>query len=163
MKLSGSIIQAYLICKRQAWFVSRQIEGDQYNEFLEIGRMLSEVTYRREKKEVITGRNKIDLIRNEDGVLTVVEVKKSSKRIKASKMQLLNYLYFLSEKGYKVCGEVRIPKEKKIIPVEFGDREKKAIEDLHTEINQLLTKEKPPAKKLLGVCKNCSYFEFCWS
>lgn len=53
MKLSGSIIQAYLICKRQAWFVSRQIEGDQYNEFLEIGRMLSEVTYRREKKKLL--------------------------------------------------------------------------------------------------------------
>jgi len=52
MKITGSIIQAYNICKRQAWLMSRQITGDQYNEFLAIGRLISEESFKRDKKEL---------------------------------------------------------------------------------------------------------------
>jgi len=163
MNISGSIIQAYLICPRQAWLLARQITGDQYNNFLAIGRLYSEETYKREKKEIIIGKNKIDVIKGKDGLLTIIEVKKSSKIVEASKMQLLNYLYHLSKKGHSVKGEIRIPKEKKIIPVKFGDNEKKLIEKLHKEINELISRDQIPESKRIKACKNCSYSELCWS
>jgi len=163
MNISGSIIQAYLICPRQAWLLSRQITGDQYNDFLAIGRLYSEETYKREKKEIRVGNNKIDVIKEKDGLLTIIEVKKSSRMVEASKMQLINYLYYLSKKGHRVKGEIRVPKEKKIIPVEFGDNEKKIIEKLHKEIAELISQDQIPENKWTNICKKCSYSEFCWS
>jgi len=163
MKINGSLIQAYIICPRKSWLMSRQISGDQYNEFLAIGRLYAEESFKREKKEVLLGGNKLDIVKESEGTFTVIETKKSSKMIKASKMQLLNYLYFFSKKGYIVKGEIRIPKEKKIIHVEFGEDEKKIIESLHNTINTLVDQDHPPEKKRIGVCKNCSYMEFCWS
>ena len=161
MKITGSTIQAYLICPRQAWLMSRQISGDQYNEFLAIGRIYTEENYKREKKEIRVDGNKIDVIKGENGLLTLIETKKSSKMIESAKMQLLNYLYSFSKKGHKVKGEIRIPKEKKIIPIEFGENEKVIIENLHKEISELINQEKSPEKKWIGTCKNCSYSEFC--
>ncbi len=163
MKISGSIIQAYLICPRQAWLMSRQISGDQYNEFLAIGRIYTDENYKREKKEIRLDGNKIDVIKGKNGLLTLIETKKSSKMIESAKMQLLNYLYSFSKKGHTVKGEIRIPKEKKIIPIEFGEEEKIIIEELHKKISDLINKEKSPEKKWIGTCKNCSYSEFCWS
>lgn len=163
MNINGSIIQAYVICPRKAWLMSRQISGDQYNEFLAIGRLYSEETYKKDKKEIIIAGNKIDIVKEENGELLLIEVKKSSKRLEASKMQLLNYLYTLAKMGHKVKGEIRVPKEKKVIPVEFGDSEKKIIEDLYQEVEAVIKKEKSPPKKWLGTCKTCSYNEFCWS
>jgi CRISPR-associated exonuclease Cas4 len=163
MKISGSIIQAYLICPRQAWLLSRQITGNQYNEFMAIGRLLSEESFKRDKKEIMIGGNKIDVIRGKAGKLTIIETKKSSKMIEASKMQLINYLYQLAKKGYKVKGEIRVPKEKKIIPVEFGDIEKAQIEKLQEEIAELINQDEIPEIKRIKTCKNCSYNEFCWS
>ena len=137
--------------------------GDQYNEFLAIGRLLSEETYKREKKEIVIDGNKIDVIKEKNGILTLIETKKSSKGLEASKIQLLNYLYTFSKKGYKAKGEIRIPKEKKVIAVSFGEKEKQIIEALYTEISDLMEANAPPEKEWLKVCKTCSYAEFCWS
>ncbi len=163
MKISGSIIQAFIICPRQTWLMSRQISGDQYNEFLAIGRIYAEENYKREKKEIRVDGNKIDVIKGKKGLLTLIETKKSSKMIESAKMQLLNYLYSFSKKGHEVKGEIRIPKEKKIIPVEFRENEKAIIEELHKEISGLINQEKSPEITRIGACKSCSYAEFCWS
>lgn len=163
MKIYASLIQAYVVCPRQAWLLAHQISGDQYNEFLEIGRLLTEETYKRDKKEILIEGNKIDIIKNKDGTLTIVEIKKSSKRIKAAKMQLLHYLYSLCKKGYIVKGEIRVPKEKKVIEIDFTKKEKIMVEKIHEDIKELISKENPPIPKRIGACKNCSYNEFCWS
>lgn len=163
MRITGSQIQAYIICPRQAWLMSRQITGDQYNEFLAIGRLYSDETYKRDKKEIRIDGNVVDVVRGKDGALTLIEVKKSSKMLRASRMQLLHYLYSFAKKGHTVKGEIRIPKEKKVIPVDFTNTEKKEIEELHAEIETLVNMETAPEKKRIGACRNCSYAEFCWS
>lgn len=162
-KITGSLIEAYIFCKRQAWLIIHQITGDQYNEFLSIGRLISEESYNRNKKEILIDGNKIDIIKSDSNVFTIIETKKSSRMLDASKAQLFNYLYFLSKKGYSVKGEIRVPEEKKVIPIRFGKEEKEFIEKLHKEISQLVNKEKPPLPEWRRACKNCSYNEFCWS
>lgn len=163
MTISGAQIQAYIICQRQTWLMSRQICGDQDNDMLSIGRFYSEESYKRDKKEIMVDNNKIDLIRENNGELVLIETKKSSKMIEASRVQLLNYLYSLENLGHFVKGEIRIPKEKKVIPVPFGDAEKKKIEKIRTEIAQLINMEKAPEAIRISACKNCSYCDFCWS
>ncbi|MCK5520800.1 MAG: CRISPR-associated protein Cas4 [Candidatus Marinimicrobia bacterium] len=163
MKITGSIIQAYIICPRQAWLMSRQISGDQYNEFLAIGRLIDEESFKRDKKEIIVEQNKIDFIRMENGELLIVETKKSSKMMEASKAQLLHYLYSLRHKFKKLRGEIRIPKEKKVISVDFDDKEIQKMEELHKQISELIEQNVSPDPLWTGICKKCSYLEFCWS
>ena len=163
MKIYASLIESYMVCPRQAWLLAHQIGGDQYNDFLGIGRLLSEETYKRDQKEILIDSNKIDIIKNKDGIMTIIETKKSSRKIKAAKMQLLYYLYSLSKKGYVVKGEIRVPKEKKIINVELNENERRLIEKVANEVKSLLNNKRPPIPKRIGSCKNCSYYEFCWS
>ena len=163
MTITGSIVQAYIYCPRKAWLMSRQITGNQYNEFLAIGRLIAEESFKREKKEILIEGGKIDIISKGKDELVLIEVKKSSKHLKTSKMQLLFYLHKLTKKGYRVKGEIRIPEEKKVIPVDFSEKEKKEIEKLEKELREMLEKDKPPAQKWKSACKKCSYLEFCWS
>lgn len=163
MKITGSIIQAYSICKRQAWLMSRQITGDQYNDFLAIGRVISEESFKRDKKELRIGSNVIDIVRNKDGSVILIETKKSSRAINASKSQLLFYLYNLRHKVKNLQGEIRIPKEKKIINVVLDETEIEKIDKLKKDIQTLLEKETAPEVKKSKFCTKCSYYEFCWS
>jgi CRISPR-associated exonuclease Cas4 len=162
-KIFGSLIQAYMVCPKQAWLMSRQITGDQYNEFLAIGRLISEESYKRQKKEILVEGGKIDFIKHDDGSFMLVEVKKSEKFLDAAKMQLLYYLLQLKNKGYNVRGEIRVPRSKKIITVELDDDSRKALENVSKEIEELIEKEKSPHINFTSKCKNCSYLEFCWS
>ena len=162
MKIYASLIEAYIVCPRQAWLLAHKLEGNQYNEFLEIGRLIANKTYKREKKEILFDGNKIDIIKNSKDILTIIETKKSSKKIDAAKMQLLHYLYSLSKQGYNVKGEIRIPKEKIIINVECSEEERHLIKDIHKKIDELIKEVAPPKPQKIGSCRNCSYFEFCW-
>ncbi|MDK2921569.1 MAG: CRISPR-associated exonuclease Cas4 [Desulfonauticus sp.] len=163
LQITSSIIEAYIFCKKQAWLMSRQISGDQYNDFLAIGRLISEESFKRDKKEILIDGGKIDFVRNDDGVLTLVEVKKSEKFLEAAKIQLLYYLFRLKNKGYIVKGEIHIPKSKKVFPVEINEENEFNLKRILKEINELLNREKLPAIKFSSKCRNCSYFEFCWS
>jgi len=163
MNVTGSLIQAYMVCPRQAWLLSRQLTGNQYNDFLAIGRLISEESYKREKREVQIEGGKIDFIKNDKGELILVEVKKSSKHLEASKMQLLFYLKKLSSQNQNIGGEIRIPREKKVIKVTWDDESRKEIEKVIQELESLIIQDKPPAATYSSKCKTCSYNEFCWS
>jgi CRISPR-associated exonuclease Cas4 len=163
MKISGSIIQAYIICPRQAWLMSRNICGNQFNEFLEIGRFLSEETYKREKKEIRIGSNVIDIVKNKNNSITIIETKKSSRAIAGSKLQLLYYLYTLKEKVKNIEGEIRIPTEKKIIKVVLDKKNINIIKNNIDNLSKILRNDLPPNVKNSKYCRKCSYSEFCWS
>jgi len=165
MNITGSLIEAYIFCPRQAWLLSRQLSGNQYNEFLAIGRLIDEESYKRDKKEIITGGGKIDLIRNDNGEITVIEVKKSDKFLKEAKMQLLFYLWKLKEKGVNATGELRIPESKKIINVSLSEKSIQELKEAVKSLENVIGSDEIPPKLNKGrsKCKNCSYFEFCWS
>jgi len=163
MNITGSIIQSYIICPRQTWLMSRKISGDQQNEFISIGRHISETTYQRNKKEINLGDNKIDFIKKENDSLIIVETKKSSKMIEATETQLLFYLYSYKNKFREVKGEIRVPKENKVIELELTEEKTKCIEKLVGEINSIIKKNSAPRKKRIKPCSSCSYLDFCWS
>jgi CRISPR-associated exonuclease Cas4 len=163
MKITGSLIQSYLICPRQTWLMSRQITGDQYNEFLAIGRILSEETYKRDKKEIRVGSNVIDVVKAKDGVVTLIETKKSSRGLDASKFQILHYMYELRNKVKALKGEIRIPKEKKIITVELDKKSTTDLKKLYVDIEKNIQEKYPEDVQKNKYCSKCSYAEFCWS
>jgi CRISPR-associated exonuclease Cas4 len=163
IKISGSIIQSYMICPRQSWLMTRNLSGDQHNEFLDIGRLISEETYKRDRKEIMIGGNKIDVIRKDQNSVLLIETKKSSRAEEAGEMQLLFYMYNLRHKIEHLRGEIRYPKEKKVVELELTEEKIKEIEGIIERLNEIGQRPLPPEKKWIGYCKTCSYLEFCWA
>lgn len=161
----GSLLQAYSICPRQAWLMSRNLIGNQDNDFLKIGRLISEESYRDSLKEVEYKSNKIDMVKHKNGKTVFIEVKKSSHALESAIFQLKFYMYKLKNKFKEgsISGEIRVPKEKKVISVEFSDKDITEVEAKIKEVECVVTNEKAPPPERIKLCKICSYNEFCWS
>lgn len=161
--ITGNLINAYYICQRKLWLFAHEINPSSENPYLEIGSLIGEEAYGRDKKEILFGNIKIDLVKKEDGDTVVAEIKKSSKGINAARIQLLFYLYKLKEHEVIAKGELLIPKERKKISVELDEAAEKELEDDFVEIKLIMKLERAPIPKKIPFCKKCSYFEFCWS
>lgn len=143
--------------------MDHKLEASQDNTFLELGKLLSEEAYKRERREVEVGNMKLDLLKSEDKHIVIGEVKKSSRFLKAAEMQLLFYLYQLKEQGIQATGELLIPKEKKRLKVELTPEREKEVKDTIIKIQEIITLDKPPAPVKCRFCSPCAYREFCWA
>jgi len=162
-KITGTLIWYYYICPREVWLMAHELSPKQDNTFLEIGRLIHEDSYSREKKEITFGNVKFDILKKRDGQIVVAEVKKSSRFEKSARMQLGFYLHRLKEMGISAKGELLIPKEKKKIPVELDAGIEKELQRAISEIEDIISKETPPVLEKIKFCRNCAYREFCWA
>ena len=161
IEIPAYLIQSYLTCPREAWLEYHSILSDQEQNFLTLGRIVHESSYKRDKKEVfIDNLMKIDIVRDE----LVAEVKKSSRHKEAARMQLAYYLYYLKhEKGIKTTGVLLFPKERKREEVKLTPNLERKIEKLLDEIRQVVSKDTPPPVKRIKYCRKCSFYEFCFA
>lgn len=143
--------------------MAHQLEPDEDNPLIELGRFISESTYKRDKKQIHLEGITIDLAKLDDEKIVVGEVKKSSKFRDSAKMQLCYYLYVLQDYGIEAEGELLFPKEKRREKVTLTDETVREIECTIEEIKRIATQELPPKAVKIGYCTNCGYREFCWS
>jgi CRISPR-associated exonuclease Cas4 len=161
--VTGTLVWYYCICPRQAWLMAHQINPDEDDPNIEYGRFLQRFSYSRERKEGVVGSSKIDIHKPASGRMVVAEVKKSSRFLRSATMQTLFYLKQLKERGIDAVGEIRIPDEKKRIPVVLTDEALQEMQQLEAELLTTIQKEMPEPPKKTGWCRNCAYREFCWS
>jgi CRISPR-associated exonuclease Cas4 len=164
-KITGTLIWYYFICKREVWLMAHEINPFEDDPFLEIGRIIHQESYKREKKEVEIEGMKFDLVKKEQSQENVViaEIKKSSKFLDAVTMQLCFYLFNMENMGIAVEGELLFPKEKKRIEIKLDDERREKLKNAIEEIREIIKKEKPPPAQKIKFCKNCAHKEFCWS
>ena len=161
--ITGNLVNAYYVCKRQLWLYAHNIISEQENQFLYLGRIYDKHFYKRDKKEIVAEGMKIDLIKWRDKKLIVGEIKKSSKFKLAAKMQLVFYLYQLRRQGIEIDGELLIPKEKKREKVKVDDNLINDIENAIKEIKMIIFRDKPPSARKTRYCRGCAYRYFCWA
>jgi len=161
-KITGTLIWYYYICQREVWLMAHELNPETENPFLELGRLIHEESYLREKKEFAAPGMKIDLLRDRDGQLVVGEIKKSSRFLKSAKMQLTYYLWRLEQMSIEAKGELLIPKERKRIPVELTEELQHELEGAMEDIQVIIALETPPPPVHSRFCRNCAYAEFCW-
>jgi len=161
--ITGTLVWYYYVCKREVWFMSRELHPNQNDEFLEIGRLIHENTYLRERKEILINHMKIDLIKKGKDNFIIAEIKKSSKFLLPSKMQLLFYLYELKNMGINLKGELLVPKERKKEEIELTPDKEEEVKNAIKEIKNIIRKETPPQANKIKFCRNCAYNEFCWA
>jgi CRISPR-associated exonuclease Cas4 len=163
MPITGTDIWYYYICKREVWLMKHQIAPDQEDESLDIGRLVSETYYQRNKKEFSIGNIVVDRVRQEDGQLVIGEVKKSSRYMKSAKMQLLYYLDTLRQMGIEAKGELLFPEERKKETVEWTEEAKQELERAMEDIRRIARMLVPPAPEKIHFCGKCAYREYCWA
>lgn len=143
--------------------MSRNLGPNQENPFIEIGRLLSQESYQRDKKEIHLENIVIDIVKTQDEDIIIGEVKKSSRFLKSATMQLAYYLLKLKKYGIAVKGELMFPKEKKKIAVTLTEEIEKELMKAQEEITFLISKDEPPKPKRIKFCKTCGYHEFCFA
>ena len=163
LSVTGSLVQSYIICPRQAWLMSRQICPDEDNVYLQLGRLIQSQSYARERKEVHIGHLVLDLVRRGEQNLVVAEVKKSSRAEEAARMQLAFYLYELREMGLEAEGELLFPEERVRQRVVLDEALTKEVESLKKKISCLVAQPLPPPPERIKFCSKCAYAEFCWA
>ncbi|MGQ9712945.1 MAG: CRISPR-associated protein Cas4 [Desulfotomaculales bacterium] len=163
VRVVGSFIQAYLICPRQVWLMSRQICPDEDNVYLELGRLIGAQAYGRERKEVRLEHLSIDLVRRGGRDFIVGEVKKSSRAREAARMQLAFYLYELREMGIEAEGELLFPEERRRERLILDENLAREVENLKARVLALIYRDQAPPPEKSRFCGKCAYAEFCWA
>jgi CRISPR-associated exonuclease Cas4 len=162
LKHTGTLVNYYFVCKRKLWLFAHQINFESESDVVALGKLLSETSYDRQKKEIrIDERISIDWIDFRNKVIH--EVKKSDKLEEAHVWQVKYYLYYLESKGvYGFRAEIDYPKFHKRELIEFDDSDRERLKEVAEEIERIVSGEKIPERIKIPACKNCSYFEFCW-
>lgn len=165
INVSGTLVWYYYVCKREVWLMGHQIEPDQDNAYIELGRFIHNYSYARseKRKELEFGHSKIDFLALKNGEVVVSEVKKSSRHKKSARMQLLFYLDELRMRGIEAKGELRFPQEKKVEQVIIDDEAIAELKLVRAEITKILQLETPPSPRRQNVCDKCGYHDLCWS
>lgn len=143
--------------------MSRQLEPAQANPFIEIGRLISEDSYKRDRKEVHLENMVIDLLKTEGEDIIIGEVKKSSRYEKAARMQLAYYLLRLKRLGIEAKGQLLFPKERKKLTVELTPALEVELKEAQNRIEEIIALDTPPLPQKIKFCKRCGYQEFCWA
>jgi len=162
-RVTGSLVQAYTVCPRQAWLASRQICPDEDNVYLALGRLIDQHSYGRERKEIRLGHLCLDLIRRGKKQLVVGEVKKSSRAREAARLQLAFYLYELAAMGIEAEGELLFPEERRKERVILDESMSRQVTEIKASITALVNEEQPPPPDKKRRCSKCAYAELCWA
>lgn len=162
-EITGTLVWYYFICYRQVWLMAHSISPDEDNILIELGRLIHEEFFKREKKEFELGSIKIDILKVDYDHILVAEIKKSSKFLESAMMQLIYYLWRLKILGVSVRGRLVFPKERKSFDVELNDELENKLINALNHIREIVSLDKPPKACRIAYCRKCAYFEFCWS
>lgn len=157
---TGTQINYYFVCHRKLWLFTRDIRFEDENEYVQLGRLIDENSYKRNKKQIEIGNIKIDFI-DQKGIIH--EIKKSDRIEKAHIYQLKYYIRTLREMGVEdITGEIDYPKLKKRETVIWEEADEAEFETIFSSIRDILGEKKPPAVINKPFCKKCAYYEFCY-
>jgi len=160
LNFTGTQINYYFVCHRKLWLFTKDIRFEDENEYVQLGRLIDENTYKRNKKQIEIGKIKIDFIDNK-GIIH--EIKKSNKIETAHIHQVKYYIYFLKKLGVEnITGEIDYPKLKKREPVILNHEDEEEFEAIFSDIKKILDNPKPPPADKKTICKKCAYYEFCF-
>lgn len=156
MNPTATHINYFFTCKRKLWLFSRKIACEQESDLVKIGKIYHEDF---EKENIEIENIKIDRLK--DG--KVFEFKKRNTAQEAAKYQVLYYLYKLREKGISTTGIIKYKENNRIEEVELTNENEEILKKSIEEIKQICSLNNPRQAKKIKYCKNCSYYELCFS
>lgn len=159
--ITGVMIYYYFVCKRKLWYFSNDLTMEKGNELVEIGKLVDENSYTREKKNILIDEKiNVDFIKDWK---IIHEVKKSRKIEDAAIWQLKYYMYLLKEKGVDIeKGILDYPLLRKRKEIYLKTEDGQYIENIINNIKEIQLLTMPPSVINSPICKKCAYFELCY-
>ena len=159
--ITGLMVYYYEVCKRKLWYFINDIQLEENNSNVILGKLLEENSYTRDEKKInIDGVINIDFIHSKK---ILHEIKKSNSIEPASILQVQYYLYYLEKKGLVgLKGILDYPLLKQTVEVNLTDSDRENLENIIIGIKEILGKESPPTLEKKNICKKCAYFDLCF-
>lgn len=163
MKITGTIVNYYIHCRRQCWLFAHYLNFEDDSEEVRIGRILHEIESEgKANSEIQIEGIKVDKITKD----YVVEIKKSDADIEAAKWQALYYLYVLKQKGINRKGKLEFLEKKKqtkkIIEVSLDVALENQLTQLLSDIENYLSQPIPDNVINQKKCSHCGYYGYCY-
>ena len=160
-RITGVMIYYYFVCSRKLWYFCHQINMEDENENVQLGKLLDENSYKRDDKHIgIDGIINIDFIHEKN---ELHEIKKSKSIEEAGIWQVKYYLYYLWKRGVKgIKGKVDYPLLKKSVIVELSENDIKTLGKIIGEITEIECMDTPPMIVNSKLCKKCAYYDLCF-
>ena len=161
MKITGLMINYYFVCKRKLWCQSKNINLEEENENVQLGKLIDENSYNLETKQVMIEETvNIDFIRKWQ---VVHEVKKSKAVEEAAIWQVKYYIYFLKRRGIKIeKGIIDYPIIRERKEIILTKEDENTLKEILIDIEKICKNEKAPPVINNKICKKCAYYEFCY-
>lgn len=164
MLITGTHFNYYTVCKRKLWLFANGINMEHTSDLVYDGKLIHETSYpqRPERyEEIEIDGIKIDFYDIKNKVIH--EIKRSDKVEKAHEWQVKYYIYVLERNGIKgVTGILEYPTLRQTSKVELTDEDRKRIREIEIEIREIIENENCPTLEKKKICRNCSYYEFCY-
>lgn len=164
MLITGTHFNYYTVCKRKLWLFANGINMEHTSDLVYDGKLIHETSYpqRPERyEEIEIDGIKIDFYDIKNKVIH--EIKRSDKVEKAHEWQVKYYIYVLERNGIKgVTGILEYPTLRQTSKVELADEDRKRIIEIEIEIREIIENENCPTLEKKKICRNCSYYEFCY-
>lgn len=165
MNITGTHFNYYQICKRKLWLFANSINFEHTSDLVYEGKLIHESSYSQRSvkyEEIELDGIKVDFYDSRNKVIH--EIKKSNKVKLAHEWQLKYYIYIFEKNGIEgVRGLLEYPKLRKIQEVFLSEHDIATIEHMKSEINAIIHSDTCPPLQKKVICKNCSYYEFCYS
>ncbi|HOI27217.1 MAG: CRISPR-associated protein Cas4 [Paludibacteraceae bacterium] len=165
MQINATLVNLYNVCKRELWLHANGIRFEQTSDLVFEGKLIHEESYpqRSEKyEEVEMDGIKVDYYDAKNKVIH--EIKKSNKVEKAHEWQVKYYIYVFERKGIEgVTGKLEYPTLRQTDEVVLCDVDRDMIREIEAEIRKIVESDTCPPLVRKGVCRNCSYFDFCFA
>lgn len=160
IKITGLMMQYYVVCERELWFFSRGIDIDRETSNIQRGTHIDETSYSDRRRSFnINGRIALDILDSGE----VMEVKASSALEAPARMQLLYYLWYLDEiLDIQRDGVLAYPRERKRESVTLDEAARERVENAIGEIIDIVERDSPPELEKKSYCDSCLYQDICW-
>ena len=165
MNITGTHFNYYQICKRKLWLFANGISMEHTSDLVYEGKLIHEESYPQRSakyEEVEMDGIKVDYY---DTLHKVIhEIKKSDKVEVAHEWQLKYYMYVFEQNGIEgISGILEYPVLRKRDTVLLSDMERDTIVEMINEIKQVIESDFCPPLEKKRICRNCSYWDFCYS
>mgnify|MGYP001442432522 CR=1 FL=1 len=179
MQLTATHINYYHVCKRKLWLFANGINMEHTSDTVYDGKLLHQTSYSQRADRYseiqlsatftnpqtishpIHLSGKIDFYNAKENVIH--ETKRSNKIEEAHEWQLRFYIWLLELNGVPGAqGILEYPKLRLKNKIRLSDMERTQLEEAVQEIDILQRTESCPSRIDRRICKQCSYYEFCY-
>ena len=165
MQITGTHFNYYQVCKRKLWLFANNVNFEQTSDLVYDGKLIHEESYplRSVKyEEIEIDGIKVDYYDTKNKVIH--EIKRSNKIELAHEWQLKYYMYVFEQHGVTdVKGILEYPTLRKTQAVVLSDVDRDRIKEIVANIEMIISSDECPPIQKKGICKSCSYYEFCFT